>query len=206
MKKVLLGIITILLCIAMIPVTDAAKKTSKKTTTKTKTEEVVTEPAPEPEPEYKEGMVKVYVFEAGGCPYCEMELEYLKGLASYGEKFVIVKKELYVDHENWAHGADYDLGVTVATEFKEAGFSEASYSGTPFVVISDVYAATNYSEDLESYIDKAYEKGDKDVVKCIEDGNTDCINTAGKYDTLIIIGIFVVLIGGIAGLMFANKK
>ena len=30
--------------------------------------------------------------------------------------------------------------------------------------------------------------------------------TAGKYDTIIIIGIFVVLIGGLAGLVIAGKK
>ena len=40
--------------------------------------------------------VKVYIFEAGGCPYCEAEIEYLEGLDSYGEKFEIVRKELYV--------------------------------------------------------------------------------------------------------------
>ena len=33
--------------------------------------------------------VKVYIFEAGGCPYCEAEVEYLKGLDSYNEKFTI---------------------------------------------------------------------------------------------------------------------
>ena len=205
MKKILLSFITLMLLITMIPVTNAAKKTTAKKTTTEAKEEVVVAPV-EVEPEYKEGMVKVYLFEAGGCPWCERETQYLKGLASYGEKFVIIKKELYVDHDTWAHGKDYDLGVKVADAFKEAGFSEANSQGTPFVVISDVYAATNYSESLESYIDEAYEKGDKDVVKCFEEGKTNCLNTGGKYDTLIIIGIFVVLIGGIAGLVFASKK
>ena len=41
-----------------------------------------------------EGKVKVYIFEAGGCPYCEAEIEYLESLDSYGEKFEIVRKEL----------------------------------------------------------------------------------------------------------------
>ena len=39
--------------------------------------------------------IKVYMFEAGGCPYCEAQEEYLKGLAGYGKTFELVKKELY---------------------------------------------------------------------------------------------------------------
>lgn len=120
-----------------------------------------------------EGKVKVYIFEAGDCPWCEKERNYLEGLDSYGEKFEIVRKELYVDHVDWAEGKDYELGKKVAEAFNEAGFTDAAYTATPFVVISDVYAAAAYSEDLEGYINTAYEKGDKDIVSCIAEGG-DC--------------------------------
>ena len=119
--------------------------------------------------------VKVYVFESGGCPYCEAEREYLEGLESYNKKFVIISKELYVDHVDWEPGKDYELGKLVAETFKEQGFENAAYTGTPFVVISDVYAAATYSTDLEKYIDKAYEEGDKDAVSCIDKGNENCV-------------------------------
>lgn len=122
--------------------------------------------------------VKVYIFEAGGCPYCEAEIEYLKGLSSYGEKFEIVQKELYIDHVDWEKGKDYDLGVKVATAFQNAGFKDASYQGTPFVVISNIYAAATYSTDLESYINQAFSEGDADVVACFEKGGTDCLKPA----------------------------
>lgn len=128
-------------------------------------------------------LVKVYIFEAGGCPYCEQEIEYLKGLDSYGKKFTIVQKELYVDHIDWANGKDYDLGVKVANGFLDVGFEDASYQGTPFVVISDLYAASAYSTSLESVIDEAYEKGDKDIVKCYEDVKDDCLNHLKVEDT-----------------------
>lgn len=118
--------------------------------------------------------VKVYVFEAGGCPYCEAEIEYLKGLDSYKEKFEIVKKELYVDHVDWEEGEDYDLGVKVAEAFLKKGYSNASYQGTPFVVISNIYAAASYSESLESVINEAYEAGDADIVGCFIDDGEDC--------------------------------
>ena len=50
---------------------------------------------------YAKEKVKVYIFEAGGCPYCEMQEDYLKGLESYNKKFEIIKKELYIDHVDW---------------------------------------------------------------------------------------------------------
>ena len=120
-------------------------------------------------------LVKVYVFEAGGCPFCEMQMEYLKGLDSYNKKFKIVEKEAYVDHVDWEQGKDYALTKSVAEAFYEVGFEDASYQGTPFVVISDKYAAAAYSQALEDIIDAAYEEGDKDIVSCIESGKTDCL-------------------------------
>ena len=119
--------------------------------------------------------VKVYLFEAGGCPWCEKETQYLEGLSGYNETFEVIHKELYVDHETWAQGADYELGFQVATLFNEAGFEDASYQGTPFVVISDLYAAAAYSTSLESIINQAYEEGDKDVVGCVAAGGENCL-------------------------------
>ena len=118
--------------------------------------------------------VKVYVFEAGGCPYCEAEITYLEGLSSYGEKFEIVRKQLYIDHEKWEPGKDYNLGEEVAKLFKENGFTNAVTTGTPMVVISNLYAETTYSTELESIINEAYDKGDADVVGCLENGGSNC--------------------------------
>ena len=129
-----------------------------------------------------EKKVKVYMFEAGGCPACNSQEEYLKGLDSYGKKFELIKEELYVDHVDWELGRDYDLGVKVATGFKEAGFDDATYEATPFVVVSDVYAASGYNMSLETVINEVYEKGDKDVVGCYAKGETDCLKHL-KSDT-----------------------
>ena len=153
-----------------------------------------------------EGKVKVYMFEAGGCPYCEAEEEYLKGLEGYGKTFELVKKELYVDHIEWKQGKDYAIGKKVAEAFNEAGFEDASYEGTPFVVISDLYAAASYSTELESIINLAYEEGDNDVVTCMQKGGTgeECIrpNTITPSDdtnkvTNSKAGIVVAIIGAV---------
>ena len=170
-----------------------------------------------------EGKVKVYIFEAGGCPYCEAEAEYLEGLSSYGEKFEIVKKELYVDHVDWAQGADYELGKAVAEAFLSAGFENASYQGTPFVVISNIYASAGYSTSLESYIDKAYEEGDKDVVSCYANGGQNCLEGAdpdiqveptsedSKDDTkdvevITTIILLLIIAGSIALVIYTGKR
>ena len=132
-----------------------------------------------------EEKVKVYMFEAGGCPYCEAQEEYLKKLDGYGTKFELIKKELYVDHVDWAEGKDFELGKKVAEVFQNAGFEDASYMGTPFVVISDLYASASYNTSLESVIDAAYKEGDKDAVSCINEGKTDCVRKNSDTGTLI---------------------
>jgi glutaredoxin len=120
-----------------------------------------------------DGKVKVYIFEAGGCPYCEAQKDYLKSLEGYDKTFEIVEKELYIDHISWEKGKDYDLGVKVAKAFNDAGFDQASYQGTPFVVISDVYAKASYSAELEEVIKQVKEEGDNDTVACLEKNPTD---------------------------------
>lgn len=152
--------------------------------------------------------VKVYVFEAGGCPYCEKELEYLKSLSSYGEKFEVIEKELYIDHVNWEYGADYQLGYTIANAFLERGFSDASYQGTPFVVISDLYAAASYSTDLEKYINEAYENGDADVVGCVANGGdvATCFPTkVGTAGIILMVVLFIGIAGTILVLYFSRR-
>ncbi len=141
----------------------------------------------------EEKKVKVYVFEAGGCHWCQQEKQYLQGLETYGKKFEIIVKELYVDTDSWAEGADYELGKKVATAFNEAGFKQAKYDSTPFVVISDIYAASKYNDDLEQYIDKAFNEGDKDIVGCFERNELNCLSVAKETKEDISSLIFWVI-------------
>ena len=171
-----------------------------------------------------EGKVKVYIFEAGGCPYCEKEVEYLQSLSSYNEKFEIVLKELYVDHVDWEQGKDYALGKAVAEAFQSAGFKDAGYTGTPFVVISNLYAVSGYSTSLEAYINKAFEEGDKDVVGCYANGGENCLEGAdpsitvdptpsdskkddkNDVDTITTIILLLIIAGSIALVVYTGKR
>ncbi len=155
---------------------------------------------------YAKEKVKVYIFEAGGCPYCEAEVEYLESLDSYGEKFEIVRKQLYIDHVDWEPGEDYLLGESAANLFQEYGFSDAVITGTPFVIISNLYAAASYSEQLESVIDEAYNKGDADVVGCIADGGSDCMpEPVGDGSEVLATIISIILIAGLVFLVFTTR-
>lgn len=168
----------------------------------------------------EKGKVKVYVFEAGGCPYCEAETEYFKSLEGYNKTFEIVSKELYVDHVEWKQGKDYELGKKVAEAFLEAGFENASYQGTPFVVISDLYAAATYSTDLESIINQAYEEGDTDAVSCIgsaSDNGLSCIreganvssNTSEETDSkagIVVAVLALVVFVGVVVYLLSSKN
>lgn len=155
--------------------------------------------------------VKVYVFLAPDCGYCEKEIEYLESLETYNEKFVIVEKELFASIHSSQLGEDYELGEKVAEAFRNAGFRQANTSGTPFVVISDIYARTSYNDNLESVIEEAYEAGDKDIVKCIEDGNNECLpkseNNLSAKAMIVLSGSVIVIIGVIfAVALITNKK
>ena len=131
-------------------------------------------------------------------------MEYLQGLDSYNEKFEIVEKELYVDHVDWEDGKDYALGKKVAEAFLAADpvkFKDATYQATPFVVVSDVYAAAGYNSSLETVINEVYEDGDKDIVKCYEKGKTNCLDhlkeessSGGSSVGVIITNIICVIV------------
>lgn len=145
--------------------------------------------------------VKVYIFEAGGCPYCEEEIKYLKELDGYNSKFVIIEKESYIDHIKWEEGKDYVLCKKVAEAFKSIGFKDASYDSTPFIVISDIFASNGYTGSLEEIINQAYEQGDKDIVGCIENGNSNCLeDTPSRLDSDTTLKSITVSVGNLSPL------
>ena len=211
MKKVLIGLIAFFSMFNVVLLTDVSAKKTTKNDTK-ETEPVLV--SPNETEENKEDIalapdskrVKVYIFGAKDCTWCEKEKEYLKGLASYGKKFEIVEKELLVISTQ-QRGEDYELGEKVANEFFSKGFTKASVNGTPFVIISDIYATTGYNTNLETIIDKAYDEGDKDAVSCIANNGKKCVRSKTKItETIVVVTVLVVLVGGIAGLVIYSRK
>ena len=148
--------------------------------------------------------VKVYIFEAGGCPACEAQTEYLESLESNNDKFKIVHKELYVDHNTWAQGKDYKLGTKVVNYCHSLGFTEAVTTSTPLVVISDVYCANSYNGNLEEVINQVYEEGDNDIVALFSNENDKpTINPVVLFG---VMGAALVVIGAIVAVVVIKDK
>ena len=147
--------------------------------------------------------INVYLFEAGGCPFCEKEYEYLNTLPTNKKKFNIVRKELYVDHIAWEKGKDYELGKKTAEKFNELGFEKASYHSTPLVIIGDQYAASGYNDALDQVINKVYAEGEVDIVNCIDKNIKECTKKGEIKDTTIpktIVEVLIIIFAACLGL------
>jgi len=191
MKKILLSFIMVALTFVLMPITKAEEK------------------------------VSVYMFSKDGCSACVAAQEYFDELLEENpDLFELV--ELQVFDSEWNFVSD-DLKNLLIKTYEKFG-EDTSKAATPTIVIGD-YHTVGLPQDTSVVYDeivKLKDSKDKtDVVKEIADeldinikdlqnsSNAD-VNTAteegGKYDAIIIIGIFVVLIGGFAGLIVAGKK
>ena len=186
MKKIILGITTIIIALIMLPLVKAEK-------------------------------VPVYMFTKEGCPACESAFEYFDELEKeYPDLFQQYRIEVF-DY-NWnivdSHLSDLLISVLSITNNDTTRFQ------TPTIVIGDfltrgipqdtsiVYNAIIEARDAEEKVDivkDEAEKAEVDLQQFIK--KEDAKNKeSGKYDTIIIVSIFVVLIGGFIGLVVISKK
>lgn len=169
--------------------------------------------------------VPVYMFSKDGCSACLSAQQYFEELAEdYPDLFEL--REIVVFDGNWGSVSEdrSNLLIKVYERFGE----DSSKASTPTIVIGD-YHTLGLPNDTDlvydAIVDAQKDKSTDEVMKIIDDldlkledllvyeGTTEGTNsnntednTAGKYDTVIIIGIFVVLIGGLAGLVVAGNK
>lgn len=160
--------------------------------------------------------VKVYMITKEGCSGCDAAYEYFEELESKEpDLFELVPFEVF----NSAWKFNSEKLETLFTKVYEYFKEDTSSASTPTIVIGD-YHVLGLPQDKElvyNAIKEAKENG-KDVVKEIAekenlnleelkyDRNATKEETSGKYDTLIIIGIFVIVIGGFAGFVIMSKK
>ena len=185
MKKILLSLLTILTLVIMTPEVKANEK------------------------------VKVYMFTKDGCSACASATDYFNSLSSseYGDMFELVDLKIFDGNWNYNNENSENIMIKTLEHFDESTAPEDI--ATPLIVIGD-YHTIGLSQDtsaVEEAIKSNYEnENSEDVVKNIaKDNNIDLnevmgIVEPGKYDTLIIIGIFVVVIGGFAGLVILGRK
>jgi len=187
MKKLILSIVSLISFFMMVPITNA------------------------------EEQVPVYMFTKNGCSACVSALQYFQELESENpDLFELVEIEVFDAEWNFVSEDIQNLFISVYEEFGE----DTSKAATPTIVIGDYHtvglpAETKIVEDEIAKVAEAKEPVNKvaEIAKELEIDldNLGTVTEApeeetGKYDTLIIIGIFVVLIGGFAGLVIAGKK
>ena len=132
------------------------------------------------------------------------------------------------DNPQWILGSEdaYNLLMAAVDHYK----LDESQLGTPVIAIGD-YATIGFNSNDPSDITDAISKAKKskkevDVIKDLAEENNielssvikdfgvkscdkttaDTTKSSGKYDAIIIVSIFVVLIGGFAGLVVLGKK
>lgn len=168
-----------------------------------------------------EGKVPVYMFSKDGCSACIQAEEYFSELSEdYPDLFEVY--DIVVFDENWQAVSNdrTELLIDVYERFGE----DSSKAATPTIVIGDYHTLglpSDTNDVYEAILEVKNSKEPVDEIKKLVDEaklNLEDLlvyddmptvveeETSGKYDTIIIVGIFVVLIGGMAALVIAGKK
>lgn len=201
MKKIILSIITLLVALMMVPTAKAIEK--PKVTDHEK--------------------VNIYIFWGNGCPNCTNAIKYFYNLGDeYSDYINVVTYEVWYNQDNNSFAQEV------------AGLLDHELKGVPFLVVGEKYISgwgdnvgeTLINDALNYYKDKNYkdlvkdakDKTEKEVVETTlkdaydleanenENTNIPTKPEGGKYDAIIVAGIFIVLIGGFAALVIIGKK
>lgn len=160
--------------------------------------------------------VKVYMLTKEGCSGCEIAYSYFDELESKEpDLFELVPFEIF--DSNWEFNSkELSILFTRTYEYFKEDISKAS---TPTIIIGD-YHTLGIPQDRDIVYNAILDakKSGKDVIKDIAkeetlnleelkfDRNATKEEASGNYDTIIIIGIFVIVLGGFAGLIIISKK
>ncbi|MBR4230675.1 MAG: hypothetical protein IKR74_00775 [Bacilli bacterium] len=147
--------------------------------------------------------VTIYIFRGHGCSHCYDALEYFyKNREKYADYFDVVTYEV------WENEANSKFMKTVADALED------EVTGVPYMVIGDAYTnKRGFSDELseeivnaalaayqdDNYVDlvgNLAKDNDKIESKNLEESCRSEGIIAGKYDTLIIFSILLVVIGG----------
>lgn len=140
--------------------------------------------------------INVYLFWGDGCGYCEAAKQFFASIEDeYGKYFDLV------DYEVWHNKQNNELKDNVANYFQE------NVTGVPYIIIGDETFggySSEYDKDIKDAIKDAFDDENYiDVVAKVASGNYE---PAKNYDTLIVIGIFIVIIGGCGALIYFSRK
>ena len=198
MKKYLLYVLTFLMLLFVTPTIDAKVKL----------------------PEVDHDPINVYIFRGETCGYCHSALEFFEeAQEKYGDYFKLIGYEVS-DEKNqnfWQKVGNYfndDIGsipyIIIGDAYHETGFSEEIGEKIIDVILKQ-YQNKDYVDVVEKLVAKnelsdkiEYQQNSEFTV--LTDANVKSEVKDNSKDVYIIIGIFVVLVGGVAGLVVASRK
>ncbi|MBE6155318.1 MAG: hypothetical protein E7164_01005 [Firmicutes bacterium] len=161
--------------------------------------------------------VTIYVFRGNGCSFCRSALTYFNQNAGMYSDYFEVKA-----YEVWENSYNNELLNDVAEQMGD------TLQGVPYIVIGNSYSENGFTSALgtemieaalqeyqnETYVDLVKEVAQSHGKSKSETLREACIKEEiikedrnSKYDTIIILGIFAVVLGGGAALVaFSRKK
>ena len=144
----------------------------------------------------KKEKINVYLFWGDGCGYCEAAKEFFASIEEeYDDYYNLVEYEVWYNKDN------NELKENVAAYFND------DVTGVPYIIIGDKTFggySSEYDEDIKKAIKEAYD--DEDYIDAVAKVGTGDYETPKNYDTLIVIGIFVLIIGGFGALIYFSRK
>lgn len=203
MKKYLLTLVMVVSMFFGIMGVSAAKDT------KTKLPEVTHDP------------INVYIFRSESCGYCHKALEFLEEQQkTYGSYFKLIGYEVNDSNNSdfWQKVGDHfgdEIGsipyIVIGDAYHATGFDEENIGKELLETIISEYQNENYVDVVNNLLEEnkltdkvSYEQNSEFTV--LTDASIGKSTESSSKDTIIIVGIFVVLIGGIAGLVVASRK
>ncbi|MBE6148454.1 MAG: thioredoxin family protein [Firmicutes bacterium] len=161
--------------------------------------------------------VTIYIFRGNGCGFCRNALVYFNENADKYSDYIEVKT-----YEVWENQYNSDLMLEVAEKMGD------ELTGVPYIVIGNTYSENGFLDTLgedmieaalqeyqsDSYVDLVAEVAEKHESaqeqslydSCVEE-EIIVVERDTTYDTIIILGIFALIIGGgVALVLFSRKK
>jgi glutaredoxin len=180
--------------------------------------------------------VTIYIFRGKGCPHCQEAIKYLyNNISKYSDYMTVKTYEVWKNSDNAslmqavakakgedANGVPY---IVIGNSYSTAGYgnddsgkkiiSEAlkAYQDDSYVdLVAKTIKDTNASVSATSLNEAASEENitsdstDTNSSKTTTDSKENTDTKSNKYDVYIILGIFIVVIGGIAVLALTSNK
>ncbi len=145
-------------------------------------------------------MVNVHIFKSSTCPHCSAALEFfdgLKGDNEYGYKFRLIAYEMY--------GNTDEVKENVALAKRVSKYFKEEFQNVPLIVIGNQKFngyASSMDDSFKTVIDQCYQNSCLDVVTGIQNGTI----SENRSNTLIILFIFVVVLGGSVYFVYLARK